>query len=353
MANEAYDYPQLDLSLLDVDTVERRFAVLEASFGDGYSAAARVGSTAGTISFKLSASVWPDDANIKLIQNKSAFAYYYDFLQDRLRAGNAPFIIGWRGGYYLVQLEEPHLSLEVLTADLFASGIEVRGRRISGIFVRDNASLVYPPEHPGLLGWWTADLFSDLQGVADGDTIDEWPARATAATLKPTTTLPILKINQIAGEPAIRYTKAGHTLPVSGTMQLYEAAFVLKFREATFGGARTLLSFGIAGTQLLAGASGATKFTDLGISGMNYYLNGVQKSASDMQAPMNTYGIVQVKFNAPISINTETALAFRDISGGTEYCPVDIAEILLFQSAVTAQYTTDLFNYLNAKYSIV
>lgn len=353
MANEAFDYPLLDMSLLNVDRVQRRYAVVEATFGDGYSASALVGSSAGQTTFTLSADVWPDDANLKQIQNKAAFAYYYDFLQDRLRNGNAPFIIYWRGAYYLVQMTEPDLSIDVMTADLFASGLEVRGRRISGIAVRNDSSLIYPPEHPGLYGWWAADLFSDVQGVPDGGTVDEWLARGTSAILTPAgATAPTLKLSQIAGEPAVRLTTSGYKT-ASDFTSLYALAMVLKFREATFAANRTLVSFGFGGTQILYGASGATKFSDPGISGMTYYLNGVQKTATTMDAPMNTYGIVQCMFATPVTISNMMTIGFRDISGGVEYSPVDIAEILLFRTAITATYRGELFQYLNAKYRIV
>lgn len=350
MANEAFDYPLLDMSLLNVDRVQRRYAVVEATFGDGYSASALVGSSAGQTAFTLSADVWPDDPSLKSIQGKPAFAYYYDFLQDRLRNGNAPFIIYWRGAYYLVQLTEPDLSIDVMTADLFASGLEVRGRRIPGIAVRDDGSLIYPPENAGLYDWWAADYFTDVQGVPNGGLVDVWQGRKNARILMPVTSEPTIQTNQLNGEPAVR-TNNGYFTSDS-TITVYAIALVVMIREATFSTDRTILSALSGGTRLLQGtvASGS-KFADLGISGMLYYYNGSSLPASNMTAPMNTYGIVQLSLPNGFTATGGLTIGFR--GGGTEYSPLDIAEIIVFTSSITPTYTTEIFNYLNAKYRIV
>jgi hypothetical protein len=347
MAREAFDYPELKLDLLNVDAVGRQFAVLQAAYGDGYADTAFVGTAAGRIKFSLSAAVWPDDINVRQINFKSAFAYYYDFFSDRLRNGNAPFRIYWRGGYYLVQFEKPEISIDVLTGDLFAGGIELVGRRIAGVAVRQDGSLIYPPEHPGLYGWWCADYFTDTLSQPDNSTADEWLARGTAEVFTPVVANAVVRTNQIAGEPALQLFNGYFT---TQTQTIYEVALVMKVRAATFPANTTILSALSGGTQFLAASSGATKFTNLGISGYEYRYNGIIKAANDQTAPMNQWGIVQVKRSVGFTATGGLTLGFR--GGGTEYAAIDVAEAIAFKSATTSQYSDDLYKYLKAKYKL-
>lgn len=350
MSVEAYDFPELDLNLLNIDRVQRTYAILQANYGDGYADAALVGTQEGNTKFVLSAEVIPDNANIRTIQSKTAFAYYWDFFAERLRNGNQPFRIFWRNAYYLVQFAQPEFGVDVLTADLFANGLELVGRRVSGVAVRNDGSLIYPSENAGLYDWWAADYFTDVQGIPNGGLVDEWQGRKNARILMPVTSEPTIQTNQIKDNPAVRTDNGYFT--TDSTITVYGIALVLKIREATFSADRTILSALSGGTRLLSGKiSSGAKFDDLSISGLLYYYNGVNLPANNMTAPMNTYGIVQLSLSNAFTATGGLTIGFR--GGGTEHTPIDIAEIIIFTSAVTPAYRTDIFKYLNAKYQIV
>lgn len=137
-------YEILDMTVLNVDEVSRRpNNILSADFGDDYRVTAFVGLSGirSGYRFALSAGVWPDDEELT-IDGVSVFEYYWEFFNDRIDAGNEPFIITWHDKYWLVDLAEPELGVEVHTADLFTpAGIEVRRRAVAGVTTNADGSI--------------------------------------------------------------------------------------------------------------------------------------------------------------------------------------------------------------------
>ena len=135
-------YQTLDLTGMDIDTVERSFAVLQASFGEGYKDGALVGSSAGTHHWKLSSGALPDAAAYgNLISSVPRFQYYWNFYQARMAEGNGPFIIGFRGKTYHAGFVELKISMEMFTIDLFGGGVEIEQRRIRGVTYASDGSI--------------------------------------------------------------------------------------------------------------------------------------------------------------------------------------------------------------------
>lgn len=122
----------LDLTVIDIDQVERAFSVLTAKYGDGYQDGVIVGSEAGLHLWALSSGCLPDDETISPIGSDSRFTYLWDFYQARMAEGNGPFIIPFRGANYHAGFVERRISMERFTDDLFAGGLMIEQRRIRG-----------------------------------------------------------------------------------------------------------------------------------------------------------------------------------------------------------------------------
>jgi hypothetical protein len=132
----------LDLTGMEIDSVERSFAVLECSYGEGYSDGALVGSTAGMYRWKLSSGALPDASSYgNLINSVPRFQYYFDFYQARMAEGNGAFIIPFRSKNYHAKFADTKISMEMFTIDLFGGGVEIRQHRISGFTYASDGSI--------------------------------------------------------------------------------------------------------------------------------------------------------------------------------------------------------------------
>lgn len=124
----------LDLDVIDIDSVQRSFEVLQADFGSGYHAGVNIGSDGGLHTWTLSSGCLPDDdaAEYLPVGSDSRFAYLWDFYQARLEEGNGPFIIEFRGLNYHAGFAETSIDMERFTNDLFGGGLVIKQRRILG-----------------------------------------------------------------------------------------------------------------------------------------------------------------------------------------------------------------------------
>ena len=134
-------YETLSLEGMDIDDVERSFAVLQANYGDGYQDGALVGSAAGTHRWALSSGCLPDDDDISPISAQSRFTYYWNFYQARMAEANGVFILEFRGANYHAAFEETRISMERFTNDLFGGGVTIVQRRVRGFTYAADGSI--------------------------------------------------------------------------------------------------------------------------------------------------------------------------------------------------------------------
>jgi phage-related protein len=116
------------------------FRVLEFSFGDGYEDSALVGSTEGTLSWKLTFKVLPGFLGQEIsgpLSAESRAEYLWNFFKDRMAAGNETFkFISPRDGrMYLAAFAETKLSYELFAVKMFSSGISLKQRREPGVVI--------------------------------------------------------------------------------------------------------------------------------------------------------------------------------------------------------------------------
>lgn len=100
---------------------------------------------------------------------------------------------------------------------------------------------------------------------------------------------------------------------------------VCKIREDTFSTAAKV--YGGASNNILKGTTSGTKFQNLSISGLQYYLNGTEYAVTDQQAPMNTFGVIYLHLPYSTGGFDSIVLSGAQLSeNGAAYAKVDYAE---------------------------
>jgi hypothetical protein len=117
-------------------------------------------------------------------------------------------------------------------------------------------------------------------------------------------------------------------------------------REASFSDNEAIISDGT--TAMLIGASGTTKFQDLGFD--NYKKNGIDYTGTDQQAPMNEFAIVHIR-----NLDGWTAasgVVFGKGSSSASRANVDFAEIILASEPLSESVGIDITEYLATEWAI-
>jgi len=116
-----------------------RFVIARAGFGDGYDAAQTLDDSTRSWSVKIDAL---PDLDVALVAGQTRAAYLFDFWLARKAAGNEPFwLLDPKDGLlYLADFADDALSFDLLCAKVYATGLELRQRRVTG-----TASPISPP----------------------------------------------------------------------------------------------------------------------------------------------------------------------------------------------------------------
>lgn len=338
---ELSDFIELDMTYVNVDQVRSPRSVLRADYGDGYADTAIVGAPGGRKSFTLSAGVWPDDESIATVEGVSAMEYYWSFFEDRLDNGNEPFIIEWRGRKWLVDLAEPEHGVDTHTLDLFTPfEITVNMRRVTGLIHALDGS-VFDPSLIESSMWGRFRNAQDFPTALGFPWVNPWENEIDSFnhSLEAGSTDVTVVTNALGSHAALRLsatTNDGFLYDINAIAPnipgIYEAFFVMKMREATFSNFGGILSAGTTVAGLL-GNTGTTKFFDIGLTSdqYEYKLNNVSYAINDQQAPMNEFGVVNVRWLDGIAL--ENLQIGKDRADGTRHAEVDYIEIWLIKTA--------------------
>lgn len=171
-------YEILNQTAFSLRELAPTWARIEIEYGSGYRDGANVGLP--TMEFTGKAGVWPDHPDIP-IEGTSWMTYYYDFFRARQDNGNEPFIVQWRGRYWLVDMVEKTLPISRTPAvdfDIYVpSDIRIRSTRVRGVTFNTDGSLEVPDITPpfDLLFWLkqTSGLFQESTKTTPSDANDE------------------------------------------------------------------------------------------------------------------------------------------------------------------------------------
>lgn len=130
-----------------------------------------------------------------------------------------------------------------------------------------------------------------------------------------------------------------------------EIFIVMQMREATFSNfAGIITGPDTSISPPLVGDVGTTKFIDLGYTGQEYRLDNTLYANNNMQAPMNTWGIVHLRYSVGWGFLDMQFGKDRDFAG--RFAEVDMAEVLLFSALQPSKMVEQIYEYLETKYNL-
>jgi hypothetical protein len=133
--------------------------LLKADFGDGYKAGALVGAAEGLRTWTIKIDVLPDDLEYAPPvsgTDETRANYLWEFYLSSKQAGDDPFWIEdmKTGKWHLAEFVDDSLTYPILCAKVYATGLQLRQRRMRGQVVPAPAfGLIYRDAFNSLEGW--------------------------------------------------------------------------------------------------------------------------------------------------------------------------------------------------------
>jgi len=257
-----------------------------------------------------------------------------------------PFVYQWpqvTGQYYLVDFAENDISFSKRKGvNIYSTGVTLKQRRINGETVFDTSLM-------SSLTRYNWNWFSENGHFTN------WSSDHGALTLDKVGDV-VLGGNAQNGHNTVRFNGSASTGYVTNTtsdwsLPMSEIFIVMQMREATFSNAAGVLT-GTTGVPVLVGTSAGTKFQNQSITGLEYYLNGTSYAVSDQQAPMNTWGIVQLRFTST-GISPSVLVQFgRDQTSAGTYAKMDVGEIISSSDLIPVHDGQELIQHLKVKWGV-
>jgi len=281
-------------------SVTKGFSELSNDLGDGYEDELLYGSEVGTRRWAASFPTLPDGtldsgAYTGINGEQLSSSEYLEDLYDEVRVTGTPFVLQnpKNGGYYLVKFADPEITFRRKLTRLDSTELIFKQVRYDGVTVLQpqefsQSIAVYDPANwtdpapfpfvgPIVLNSVDTDLSNEL--IMDSGTSD-----VIQTTVND---VPILRFSN---------TTNNGVLTALGTVLAKDILLLMKMREATFSNDAGIVTAAVS-VAALVGDSGTTKFTDLGLgANYQYRLDGVEYDEDDQQAPMNTWGVVHLRY---------------------------------------------------------
>lgn len=327
------------------------FTTLDNNLADGYRSTRLFGSNTGVREWKLklptlAGSTVPvpfvTDINGASVSREEYVWSLY--VENKITGTPFAYTDPRSGQYYLVDFMDEQLTYSRMRVKLYSTGLTLRQRRLQGVTIFSVSSI-----SPALA----------VLGQYIGDTAfvsGEWPDSINSIDLELAGDV-VHADSVINGHAVKRFNNTantGYCFSALNPVSWKEFFLVMKMREATFSNAAGIITDKLAGNvQMLLGSSGTTKFANPGLSAtaFTYRKNGTEYTQSDMQAPMNEFGIVHIRYT--IGWNTDEAIQFgRDRETAGTYAEMDVAEIIASDAALPTNIGREITEYLTVKYAI-
>jgi len=239
--------------------------------------------------------------------------------------------------YYLAEFADERLSYQRMLTKLYSTSLKIQQVRVPGVSVFDPANVQelwahYDPE--------------DFTGSS-------WPDGTGNGNNLPTVSGDVQHIaNAKGGRRVVRLNASSGSGFISSTLDVtaYDIIAVVSIREATFSNFGGLVTGDVA-TKALVGDTGETRFYYFAENDpYQYWMNGVEYDKTDMQAPMNTYGIVHIKFpNGHPLVNLQLGKD-RDYSG--RFTKADLGDVMISSEPMPLNIVAETVEHLATKWSI-
>lgn len=230
--------------------------------------------------------------------------------------------------YYLVDFADSELPMQkVKGAMIFQTNIELRQRRINGetIFqVTDEVGHQFDEgthNFPSAGDWGNNFVLGKYLTATGGVTFGANPQNG----------MNTVRLNGTSG-----YLSQNFSASVDVIM-------AVKYRAATFSNNGGLFC---GASNIIRGTSGGTKWQNPSITGLEYALNARPYAVTDMQAPMDTWGVCHWRFPSGVDITTFG----KDT--GTAYLAVDIGELIIADGGLTIPVAREVAEYLMMKWGV-
>lgn len=262
------------------------FSVLRNQLSDGYRSRTLYGSNTGLRGFKLTMPTLAGgtaSGTVTGINGEEVTKEEYLWsLYCECESTGTPFVIESQRNnqYYLVEFANESLSYSRFLTKLYSTGVDLTQVRIDGV------SVFQPSRVVGLFGYWDSDTAFDS---------NDWDGTDGTSTISFVKTGDVIDVAAaVNGHQIKRFNNTsnnGYVESAAIVETVYDIIIACKFREPTFSNDADVIGEGSGPTVLIAGDSGTTKFTDPSLTNFSYFLNGQEYASSNMQAPMNTWGI--------------------------------------------------------------
>lgn len=239
--------------------------------------------------------------------------------------------------YYFAEFADDRLSYQRMLTKLYSTSLKIQQVRLPGISVFDPSNVTE---------LWAHYDPDDFTGTS-------WPDGTGNGNNLPTVTGDVQHVaNAKGGQKVVRMNAAADTGSLTSTLDVtaYDIIAVLKIRETTFSNYGGVVT-GDVGTKALVGDNGETKFYRFAENEpYQYWMNGVEYDKLDMQAPMNTYGIVHLRFPNGYAIANLQLGTDRDYTG--RHAKVDYGDVMISNSIIPTNIISELVEHLATKFQI-
>lgn len=230
--------------------------------------------------------------------------------------------------YYLVDFANDELPMQkVKGATIYQTNVELKQRRING------ETIFQVPEDAG--NWFTHTTHNS---PSSGD----WGNVFTLGNYLTATGGVTFAANPQNGFNTVRLNGTSGYLSQSLSSSI-DVIAALKVRATTFANNGGLIT---GASNIIRGTSGGTKWQNPSITGLEYALNCRPYEVTNMQAPMNTWGVCHWRFPAGVNITTFG----KDAS--TAYLAVDIGEMVISDGGLSIPVARECAEYMMAKWEV-
>lgn len=332
-----------------------RFEELENDLGDGYFSQALYGANTGLRRWKLKlgslahTDVLPNTVTDVSGATVSREEYLWNlFCYTKVTGDPFVFTSPRDGQYHLVRFADKDLSYQKMRVKIYSTGIELKQVRIPGdsVFHLDVADIISFDEAARQFVGDTAFSGSAWASSLSGGV---WAGALMAVTGDVTEVSAELndhdvkRFNSSASTGFVKQQSDGSTVK--------EAFLVMKMRESSFSNAAGVFADWNGTAPVLIGSSGTTKFANPSLTDFTYKLNGITYAQSDLQAPMNAWGIVHIRYTTGWEFANGVQFGRDGTTAGT-YAKMDVAEIILLSDLQPTTFGLDMTEYLSVKYGI-
>lgn len=249
------------------------------------------------------------------------------------------------GQYYLADFADEGLSMERLkNYKMYSTGLKIQQRRIPGVTVFDlsisaaNDACVFWGDGSSYDGsiWSDLRIGKDPMEAATGDVISVAAAQNGRD---------IIRFNNTTNNGFLEY--------IASSFSLYETILVMKMRESAFSNNAGILTHNAAtGPKVLTGTNAGTKFENNG-NLLTYSLDSTSYATSNMQAPMDAWGIVHARAasGGGSSITSGVRLGQNRTTAGT-FAEMDIGELMMFSSLISQTLKREIIEHLFVKWGV-